>query len=112
MRGQSSPPAPPGSALRTRLRISAAIGLAILGAWLYYTVNAVLGLYDVTLSIATRLTAEEKERLNGSAQRILRKGTDLRHLVTEALSVVERLGLSLPVPVPVPVSANPAERTS
>jgi hypothetical protein len=51
MRGQSSPPAPPGSALRTRLRISAAVGLAILGARLYYTVNAVLGLYDATLSI-------------------------------------------------------------
>ncbi|MEO8189743.1 MAG: response regulator [Acidobacteriota bacterium] len=39
------------SALRTRLRIYSAVGLAILGAWLYYTVNTVLGLYDVTLAI-------------------------------------------------------------
>ncbi len=39
------------SALRMRLRIYSAVGLAILGAWLYYTVNTVLGLYDVTLAI-------------------------------------------------------------
>jgi signal transduction histidine kinase/DNA-binding response OmpR family regulator len=40
-----------GSPLRTRLRIYAAIGLAILGAWLYYTINAVFGLYNTTLAI-------------------------------------------------------------
>lgn len=44
-------PAGPGSLLRTRLRVYAAIGLAVVGAWLYYTVNAVLGLYEITLTI-------------------------------------------------------------
>ena len=39
------------SPLRTRLRIYAAVGLAILGAWLYYTINAVFGLYNTTLAI-------------------------------------------------------------
>jgi signal transduction histidine kinase/CheY-like chemotaxis protein len=40
------------SSLRLRIRAYAAIGLLIIGAWLYYTVNAVLGLYDATLQIA------------------------------------------------------------
>jgi hypothetical protein len=31
------------SPLRTRLRIYAAVGLAIVSAWLYYTINAVFG---------------------------------------------------------------------
>ncbi|MEO8431736.1 MAG: response regulator [Acidobacteriota bacterium] len=39
------------SPLRSRLRIYAAVGLAILGAWFYYTVNAVFGLYNTTLAI-------------------------------------------------------------
>ncbi len=39
------------SSLRTRLRIYAFVGLAVIAAWLYYTVNAILGLYDMTLSI-------------------------------------------------------------
>ena len=51
MNTSSAPPSGPRSALRTRLRIYSAVGLAILGAWLYYTVNTVLSLYDVTLAI-------------------------------------------------------------
>lgn len=58
-----------GSALRNRLRVYAAIGLAILGAWLYYTVNAVLGLYDVTLSI---------ERSTGLRQGVVDAASALR----------------------------------
>ncbi|MEP6768072.1 MAG: response regulator [Acidobacteriota bacterium] len=51
MNKRPAPPSGPRSALRTRLRIYSAVGLAILGAWLYYTVNTVLSLYDVTLAI-------------------------------------------------------------
>ncbi|MDQ2870099.1 MAG: response regulator [Acidobacteriota bacterium] len=51
MNKNPAPPSRPRSALRARLRIYSAVGLAILGAWLYYTVNTVLGLYDVTLAI-------------------------------------------------------------
>ncbi len=49
----NKPPATPvkRSPLRTRLRVYAAVGLAILGAWLYYTINAVFGLYNTTLAI-------------------------------------------------------------
>jgi len=39
------------SSLRTRLRIYAFVGLAIIAAWLYFTVNAVVALYDLTLGI-------------------------------------------------------------
>ncbi len=39
------------SSLRTRLRVFAIVGIAILGAWLAYTFNAVLALYDATLTI-------------------------------------------------------------
>src|ERR1700693_4230115 len=49
------------NSLRTRLRISAFIGIAILGAWLAYTVNAVLSLYDVTLTI--QRTTDLRERV-------------------------------------------------
>jgi CheY-like chemotaxis protein len=174
---------PSGSPLRARLRVYAAVALAILGACLYYTVNAVLGLYGVTVTIerstdlrqrvidaqtalheaedslqqyvtggqgydlarhrtsrtslrtalgairqrslsavfldlvmpppdgfdvlsrirqapafrdvpviivtAKELTPEETERLNGSAQRVLRKGQDLRQLVREVLTTIE-----------------------
>ena len=34
------------------MRLYAVLGLVIVGAWLYYTVNTVLGLYDATLQIA------------------------------------------------------------
>jgi hypothetical protein len=49
------------NSLRTRLRISAFIGIAILGAWLAYTVNAVLSLYNVTLTI--QRTTDLRERV-------------------------------------------------
>ena len=92
MTGQSSLPAPPGSALRTRLRISAAVGLAILGAWLYYTVNAVLGLYDVTLSIE--------------------RSTGLRQGVIDAESSLWDADEALDRDDPISVFANSAEGTS
>ncbi len=49
------------TSLRTRLRVSAFVGIAILGAWLAYTVNAVLTLYDVTLTI--QRTTDLRERV-------------------------------------------------
>ena len=49
------------NSLRTRLRISAFIGIAILGAWLAYTANAVFSLYDVTLTI--QRTTDLRERV-------------------------------------------------
>ena len=49
------------SSLRTRLRVSAFIGIAILGAWLAYTLNAVLALYDVALTI--QRTSNLRERV-------------------------------------------------
>src|SRR6476469_10444216 len=49
------------TSLRTRFRISALVGVALLGAWLTYTVNAVLGLYDVALTI--QRTADLRERV-------------------------------------------------
>src|SRR5215468_4685728 len=45
----------PRSRLRRRLRLSAWIGLAVLGAWLYYTVDRVGSLYSVTVQLE-RLT--------------------------------------------------------
>jgi hypothetical protein len=53
------------SSLRTRLRLYAILGLAVVGAWLYYTINTVLSLYDSTVRIA--------------------RFTDLRERVTDAL---------------------------
>jgi signal transduction histidine kinase/DNA-binding response OmpR family regulator len=49
------------SSLRTRLRISAFVGIALLGAWLAYTVNAVLSLHDVALTI--QRTSDLRERI-------------------------------------------------
>jgi signal transduction histidine kinase/CheY-like chemotaxis protein len=49
------------SSLRTRLRVLAFIGIAILGAWLAYTANAVLALYDVALTI--QRTSDLRERV-------------------------------------------------
>ncbi len=69
MRTEKSVSSGPRSALRARLRIYAAVGLAILGAWLYYTVNAVLGLYDVTLSL---------ERSSGLRQGVVDAASALR----------------------------------
>jgi len=53
------------SSLRTRLRVCAFVGIAVLGAWLAYTVNSVLTLYDVTLTI--QRTNDLRERV-GEAQ--------------------------------------------
>jgi signal transduction histidine kinase/DNA-binding response OmpR family regulator len=52
----SAGPAPARySRLRNRLRASAWIGLAVVGAWLYYTVDSVGNLYNVTVALE-RLT--------------------------------------------------------
>src|ERR1700730_3380071 len=48
------------SPLRARLRIYAIVGLAIVGAWLYYTINTVLSLYDSTLQIARYTNLRER----------------------------------------------------
>ena len=55
------PPAGFRTSLRARLRLSALIGIAILGAWLAYTVNAVLALYGVTVAI--QRTTDLRERV-------------------------------------------------
>jgi signal transduction histidine kinase/DNA-binding response OmpR family regulator len=61
----SVPPSTPipgvRSSLRTRLKISAFVGLAIIAAWLYYAVNQVLTLHDVTLDI--QRTTDLRERV-------------------------------------------------
>ena len=49
------------SSLRTRLRVSAFVGIAILGAWLAYTVNAVLALHQVAVTI--QRTSDLRERI-------------------------------------------------
>ena len=61
--------AAPLSSLRSRIRIYAAVGLLVVGAWLYFAINAVLGLYDATVQIA--------------------RYTDLRQRVTDASSAVQ-----------------------
>ncbi|HYK42208.1 MAG TPA: HAMP domain-containing protein, partial [Thermoanaerobaculia bacterium] len=55
------------SPLRTRMRIYAAVGLAIVSAWLYYTINAVFGLYSTTLAIQrnTELRQQVQDAQNG-----------------------------------------------
>jgi hypothetical protein len=47
--------------LRTRFRVSALVGIAILGAWLAYTANVVMALYDVALTI--QRTTDLRERV-------------------------------------------------
>src|SRR5260370_6823883 len=56
---------PARSSLRTRLSIYAFVGLAIIGAWLYFTVNAVVALYNQTLAIEQ--STDMRERV-GEAQ--------------------------------------------
>src|SRR5437588_5277663 len=48
------------SSLRTRLSIYAFVGLAIIGAWLYFTVNAVVALYSQTLAIEQSTDMRER----------------------------------------------------
>jgi signal transduction histidine kinase/DNA-binding response OmpR family regulator len=61
------------SSLKTRLKISAFVGLAIIAAWLYYTVNQVLTLYDVTRDI--QRTTDLRERV-GDAKNALAEAED------------------------------------
>jgi signal transduction histidine kinase/DNA-binding response OmpR family regulator len=61
------------SSLKTRLKVSAFIGLAIIAAWLYYTVNTVLGLYEVTRDI--QRTTDLRERV-GDARTALEEAED------------------------------------
>jgi signal transduction histidine kinase/CheY-like chemotaxis protein len=65
--------APARSSLKTRLKVSAFVGLAIIAAWLYYTVNQVLTLYDVTRDI--QRTTDLRERV-GDAMNALREAED------------------------------------
>ena len=68
-----SPDAPARSSLKTRLKVSAFVGLAIIAAWLYYTVNQVLTLYDVTRDI--QRTTDLRERV-GDAKNALSEAED------------------------------------
>ena len=61
------------SSLKTRLKVSAFVGLAIVAAWLYYTVNAVLSLYEVTRDI--QRTTDLRERV-GDARTALEEAED------------------------------------
>jgi signal transduction histidine kinase/DNA-binding response OmpR family regulator len=61
------------SSLKTRLKVSAFVGLAIIAAWLYYTVNQVLTLYDVTRDI--QRTTDLRERV-GDAKNALAEAED------------------------------------
>jgi signal transduction histidine kinase/CheY-like chemotaxis protein len=59
--------------LKTRLKVTAFVGLAIIAAWLYYTVNQVLTLHDVTLDI--QRTTDLRERV-GDAKNALAEAED------------------------------------
>lgn len=63
------------SSLRARLTLYAILGLALVGVWLYYTINTVLSLYDSTVGIA--------------------RYTDLRERVTDALGGLQEATDSL-----------------
>ncbi len=66
---------PAANSLRARLRLYAFLGLLVVGGWLYYTINAVLGLYDSTLAIS--------------------RYTDLRERVTDARAALAEASDSL-----------------
>jgi signal transduction histidine kinase/CheY-like chemotaxis protein len=61
------------SSLKTRLKVSAFVGLAIIAAWLYYAVIQVLTLYDVTRDI--QRTTDLRERV-GDAKNALAEAED------------------------------------
>ena len=61
------------SSLKTRLKVSAFVALAIIAAWLYYAVNQVLTLYDVTSDI--QRTTDLRERV-GDARNALAEAED------------------------------------
>ncbi len=67
------PPAAVRSSLKTRLKVSAFVGLGIIAAWLYYTVNQVLTLYDVTRDI--QRTTDLRDRV-GDAKTALAEAED------------------------------------
>ncbi len=67
------PPSAARSSLKTRLKISAFVGLGIIAAWLYYAVNQVLTLYDVTRDI--QRTTGLRERV-GDAKTALAEAED------------------------------------
>ncbi len=48
------------NSLKARIRIYSALGIVIVGGWLYYTVNAVSGLYDATVQIARYTELRER----------------------------------------------------
>jgi signal transduction histidine kinase/DNA-binding response OmpR family regulator len=68
------------SSLRTRLKVSAFVGLAIIAAWLYYAVIQVLTLHDVTLDI--QRTTDLRERV-GDAKNGLAEAEDALDRYTE-----------------------------
>ncbi|HEX9286901.1 MAG TPA: response regulator [Thermoanaerobaculia bacterium] len=59
--------------MKTRLKISAFVGLGIIAAWLYYAVNQVLTLYDITRDI--QRTTGLRERV-GDAKTALAEAED------------------------------------
>jgi signal transduction histidine kinase/DNA-binding response OmpR family regulator len=59
--------------LKTRLKVTAFVGFAIVAAWLYYTVNQVLTLHDVTQDI--QRTTDLRERV-GDAKNALAEAED------------------------------------
>ena len=61
------------SSLKTRLKVTSLVGLAIIAAWLYYTVNQVLTLHDVTQDI--QRTTDLRERI-GDAKNALAEAED------------------------------------
>jgi len=63
------------SSLRTRLGLYAILGTLIVGGWLYYTINAVLSLYDSTVQIS--------------------RFTDLHERVTDAIGALQDSSTSL-----------------
>ena len=63
------------SSLRARIRLYAALGLLVVGGWLYVTIHAVLGLYESTQQITLY--------------------TDLRQRVTDAVSQLQEASDSL-----------------
>jgi signal transduction histidine kinase/CheY-like chemotaxis protein len=67
------PFSPVRSSLKTRLKVLAFIGLAIIAAWLYYTVNQVLTMHDVTRDI--QRTTDLRERV-GDAKNALGEAED------------------------------------
>ena len=67
------PPAGFRTSLKARLRWYAFVGLAIVGSWLYYTVNTVRALYDVTGDIERNTELVERVR---DAEEGLREAQD------------------------------------